>query len=76
MYFFVSWHTLTRKHNKYNVGDEVEPLEVPGDDDEYFGSLSLSTQSLGSSREKLIEKVSSFTFDQKRAQLISHAIPR
>ncbi len=56
VYFFVSWHTLTRKHDKYHVGDEVEALEVPGEDDnQFFGSLSLS--SLGSSREQLVEKV-------------------
>ncbi len=54
MYFFVSWHTLTRKHDKYHVGDDVEALEVPGED-EYFGSLSLST--LGSSKEQLVDKV-------------------
>ena len=57
MYFFVSWHTLTRKHNKYNVGDEVEALDVPGEDEnEYFGSLSFS--SLGSSKEQLVQSVS------------------
>lgn len=56
VYFFVSWHTLTRKHDKYHVGDEVEALEIPGDDeDPFYGSLSLST--LGSSKEKLVEKV-------------------
>ena len=53
VYFFVSWHTLTRKHDKYRVGDDVEALEVPGEDDN--GSLSVST--LGSSKEKLVEKV-------------------
>ena len=56
VYFFMSWHTMTRKHDKYNIADEVEALDVPGDDEnQYFGSLSLST--LTSSKQHLIEKV-------------------
>ena len=47
---------MTRKHDKYNIADEVEALDVPGDDEnQYFGSLSLST--LTSSKQHLIEKV-------------------
>ena len=38
MYFFISWHTLTRKH-KYGLDDEVEPLSIPGEPD-YLGSVS------------------------------------
>lgn len=38
VYFFISWHTLTRKH-KYGLEDEVEPLSIPGEPD-YFGSVS------------------------------------
>lgn len=53
VYFFVSWHTLTRKHDKYKVGDE---LEVPEEDNDYFGALSLGT-SLASSKEHLVSKV-------------------
>lgn len=37
VYFFISWHTLTRKH-KYGLEDEVEPLDIP-DEPEYFGSV-------------------------------------
>lgn len=38
VYFFISWHTLTRKH-KYGLEDEVEPLSIPGEPD-YLGSVS------------------------------------
>ena len=55
----MSWHTLTRKHNKYNVGEEVEAIGVDGEGEEdhygHLGSLSLST--FASSREQLVEKV-------------------
>lgn len=60
VYFFVSWHTLTRKHNKYNVGDEVEALGVPGekDDDDHYGNLgSVSLSTFASSKEQLVDKV-------------------
>ncbi|CAI8024178.1 Adhesion G-protein coupled receptor V1 [Geodia barretti] len=26
VYVFLSWHTLTRKHKKYGIDDEVEPI--------------------------------------------------
>ena len=39
VYVFLSWHTLTRKHKKYGIDDEVEPLTVPGEPD-YLGSMS------------------------------------
>ena len=51
-YFFVSCHTLTRKHKKYGINDEVEPLTIPGEPD-YLGSLS----TLASSRQQLIPEV-------------------
>lgn len=57
IYFFISWHTLTRKHDKYTVGDDVEALEAPDEGNDYFGSLSLSSRSFASSKEQLIEKV-------------------
>lgn len=38
VYFFVSWHTLTRKH-KYSLEDEVEPISIP-DEPDYFNSMS------------------------------------
>ena len=56
----MSWHTLTRKHNKYNVGDEVEALGVPGerDDDDPYGNLSsMSLSTFASSKEQLVDKV-------------------
>ena len=55
VYFFVSWHTMTRKHKKFGIGDEVEPLTVAGEPD-YLGSMS----SLASSRQKLVPDVSWF----------------
>ena len=44
VYVFLSWHTLTRKHKKYGIDDEVEPLTVPGEPD-YLGSMSSLTSS-------------------------------
>ena len=48
----MSWHTLTRKHKKYGIGEEVEPLALPGEPD-YLGSLS----TLASSRQQLVPEV-------------------
>ena len=48
VYVFLSWHTLTRKHKKYGIDDEVEPLTVPGEPD-YLGSM----HSLASSTRQL-----------------------
>ena len=48
----MSWHTLARKHKKYGIEDEVEPLTVPGEPD-YMGSFS----TLASSRQQLNLKV-------------------
>ena len=43
VYFFISWHTLTSKHKKFVLGDEVEPLPLPEEPD-YLASMDdLST---------------------------------
>ena len=56
----MSWHTLTRKHSKYNIGDEVEVDDVPPGEEHYqLGSRSLSFSTFASSKEQLIGKVSS-----------------
>lgn len=54
----MSWHTLTQKHNKYKVADEVEALEVPGENEDNYGNLSsLSLSTFASSKERLVDKV-------------------
>ena len=52
VYFFVSWHTLTRKHKKFVLGDEVEPLSVPEEPD-YLASMN----NLSTSRHKMDPQV-------------------
>lgn len=56
VYFLLSWRTL-RKHNKYNIKDEVEAVggedyDLTENQDPYLASLSMS--SLASSREQLV----------------------
>ena len=64
VYFCISWHTLSRKHKKYGIGDDVEPLTVPGEPD-YLGSMS----TLASSRQHLVPEVGSSSLVLRRSNV-------
>lgn len=45
VYVFLSLHTLTKKHKKYGLEDEVEPLKLYEGSD-YFGSITTLAESI------------------------------
>lgn len=55
VYFFLSWHTFTKKHDKYDIEepDLDDPFELPNEEE----IDSFASSVLGSSREHLVEKV-------------------
>ena len=59
VYFFISWHTLTSKHNKCDMSDDVEVLVeedlARDDEDPYLVSQSMSLPN--SSCEYLLDQV-------------------
>ncbi len=52
VYFMISWRTLTRKHDKYDIDNALED----GAED-YYGAASLSTMAGGSKLNLLLDKV-------------------